>query len=97
MTPHIAEELWEMLGHDIMLADTPWPEADQGLLVADTVTMAVQVNGKVRATITLPADADENAAREVALSEPNVQKMMDGKAVRKFIYVPGKIVNVVAG
>ena len=97
MTPHIAEELWEMLGHDIMLADTPWPEADQSLLVADTVTMAVQVNGKVRATITLPADADENAAREVALSEPNVQKMMDGKAVRKFIYVPGKIVNVVAG
>lgn len=97
MTPHLAEELWETLGHSTMLVDTPWPAADESLLATDSVTMAVQVNGKVRATITLPADAGEETVRALALAEPNVQRMMDGKSLRKFIYVPGKIVNVVAG
>ena len=95
--PHVAEELWQVLGHETMLVDTPWPAVDETLLVSDTVTMGVQVNGKVRATITLPADANEDTARETALAEENVQKFIDGKQVRKFIYVPGKIVNVVAG
>jgi leucyl-tRNA synthetase len=97
MTPHIAEELWKTLGHSNILALSPWPTADESLLTADTITMAVQVNGKVRAQITLSASANENEAREAALAEPNVIKAMDGKALRKFIYVPGKIVNVVAG
>lgn len=97
MTPHLAEEMWAMLGHDTMLVDTPWPSADEALLAADTITMAVQVNGKVRATITMPVDAGEDNVRDVALNEPNVVRAMDGKQVRKFIYVPGKIVNVVAG
>jgi len=97
MAPHLAEELWSTLGHDTMLVDTPWPEADESLLSADTITMAVQVNGKVRATITLPADANEDDARNVALDEDNVKRAMDGKQLRKFIYVPGRIVNVVVG
>ncbi len=97
MAPHLAEELWSALGHDTMLVDTPWPKADESLLSSDTMTMAVQVNGKVRATITLPADANEDDARAVALEEPNVIRAMNGKQVRKFIYVPGRIVNVVAG
>lgn len=97
MTPHIAEELWQMLGHSQILAESPWPVADKALLKDDTITMAVQVNGKVRATITLPAGADETTARETALAEANVQRAMDGLQLRKFIYVPGKIVNVVAG
>ena len=63
----------------------------------DTVTMAVQVNGKVRATITMQADASEEEVKAIALAEPNVVKMMEGKQVRKFIYVPGRIVNVVGG
>ena len=57
MTPHLAEELWQRLGHDELLADQPWPEADAALLVDDTVTIAVQVNGKLRATLELPRDA----------------------------------------
>ncbi|MCB9965404.1 MAG: leucine--tRNA ligase [Rhodospirillales bacterium] len=97
MTPHLAEELWQLLGHTTLLAEESWPICDDSLLVQDTITLAVQVNGKVRATITLPKNADEATAKEIALSEPNVQKSLDGKQVRKFIYVPGRIVNVVGG
>jgi leucyl-tRNA synthetase len=97
MVPHLAEELWSELGHKNLLAETSWPKADESLLVEDTITMAVQVNGKVRATITLPKDADEAQAKAIALQEENVQKALDGKDIRKFIYVPGRIVNVVGG
>lgn len=95
--PHLAEELWLALGHTTILADTSWPVADESLLQADTVTIAVQVNGKVRATITLPANADNATAEKMALAEPGVQKAMEGQQVRKVIVVPGRIVNVVAG
>ncbi len=97
MIPHLTEEIWTMIGHKTLLADQSWPKADESLLVQDTITMAVQVNGKVRATITLPVDAPEDKVKELALAEPNVIKMLDGKTVRKFIYVPGRIVNVVGG
>ncbi|MCB9982921.1 MAG: leucine--tRNA ligase [Rhodospirillales bacterium] len=96
MMPHLAEELWRIMGHDTLLADQPWPTADESLLTDDAVTLGVQVNGKVRAQITLAPDADEATARETALSQDNVKKFIEGKEVRKFIYVPGKIVNVVA-
>ncbi|MCB1537590.1 MAG: leucine--tRNA ligase [Rhodospirillales bacterium] len=96
MTPHLAEELWEQLGHDTLLADTPWPEADESLLVADTLTLAVQVNGKLRATITLPADADRVAAESAAMAEDGVKRALDGLTVKKVIVVPGRIVNIVA-
>ncbi|MGB0719961.1 MAG: leucine--tRNA ligase [Bdellovibrionales bacterium] len=97
MMPHLAEELWAMLGHDTMLTQEPWPVADQALLTADTITIGVQVNGKMRGKIDLAPDADEAAAREAALSEHNVAKHIEGLTIRKFIYVPGKIVNIVAG
>jgi leucyl-tRNA synthetase len=97
LMPHLAEELWHMLGHDTLLTNAPWPTADDSLLVASTVTIGVQINGKVRAQITLAPDASEETARKAALSRDNVQKFMDGKSVRKFIYVPGRIINVVAG
>ncbi|MEZ5815293.1 MAG: leucine--tRNA ligase [Alphaproteobacteria bacterium] len=96
MMPHLAEELWAALGHKTLLAQSPWPEVDESLLANDTVTIGVQVNGKMRAQITLAPDAAEDTAREAALAQDNVQKAMDGKEIRKFIYVPGKIVNVVA-
>ncbi len=95
--PHLAEELWQKLGHDTMLVETAWPTYDEALLASDTVTMGVQVNGKVRATITLPSDADSELAQKVALEQDSVVRAMDGKTLRKFIYVPGRIVNVVVG
>ena len=97
LMPHLGEELWNLLGHETMLTQTPWPTVDETLLTSDTITIAVQVNGKVRATITLPADANKETAEEIALSDPKIQRAMEGKSMRKFIFVPGKIVNVVAG
>jgi leucyl-tRNA synthetase len=97
MMPHLAEELWSHLGHKTMLVHTPWPKADESLLSDDTVTVAVQVNGKMRATITLPKDADQKTAETIALSEATVAKALEGQNVRKIIVVPNRIVNVVAG
>jgi leucyl-tRNA synthetase len=95
LTPHLAEELWGLLGHTTMLCDTPWPKADTALTVDDSVTVAVQVNGKLRATISLPRDAAEAQAKEIALAAPNVVAAMSGKPPRKVIVVPNRIVNVV--
>lgn len=96
MMPHLAEELWSLLGHDTILADTPWPTHDETLLEADTVTIGVQVNGKMKATITLSAKASKEEAEKIALAETSVQKAIDGKDIKKVIVVPGRIVNVVA-
>ncbi len=95
MMPHLAEELWQALGHDELLADQPWPEADAALIVDDTVTIAVQVNGKLRATIELPRDSAREAAEQAALANEHVQRAMAGKAPRKVIVVPNRIINVV--
>jgi leucyl-tRNA synthetase len=95
MMPHLAEEMWELLGHTTWLADTSWPQADATLLEDDTVTVAVQVNGKLRATIQLPKNADKAAAEAAALAEPNVQSHLAGAAPKKIIIVPNKIVNLV--
>ncbi len=95
--PHLAEELWSLLGHKTMLVNQEWVKYDESLIAADTVTIAVQVNGKVRATITLPNNAEQNAAQEIALAEEKVQKAMKGKSLRKFIFVPNRIVNIVVG
>lgn len=96
MIPHLAEELWHMLGHDTLIADQAWPTADEALLKDEQVEIAVQVNGKLRATITLSADASKEEAEQLALEQDNVQRAIDGKTIRKVIVVPGKIVNVVA-
>ena len=97
MMPHLAEELWNTLGHKTLLTETPWPTADNALLVQDSVTIGVQVNGKLRGQITISANTNEETAKETALAEPTVQKALEGMQVRKIIVVPGRIVNVVAG
>ena len=94
--PHLAEELWQRLGHDTLLTDEPWPTYDPALLVSDTVTMAVQVNGKLRATISLPRDADQATAQAAALADENVAKFLGGQPPRKVVVVPNRIVNIVA-
>jgi leucyl-tRNA synthetase len=95
MMPHLAEELWQRLGHERYLVDQPWPVAEADLVSDDQAVLAVQVNGKKRATITLPVDAAEDDATAAALAEPAVQRAMDGKAARKVIVVKNRIVNVV--
>ncbi|NQW01513.1 MAG: leucine--tRNA ligase [Rhodospirillales bacterium] len=95
MTPHIAEEAWQRLGHDSILANTPWPKADQALVLDDMQTIGVQVNGKLRGTIELPVDCPRDIAEQQALELPNVISAMDGKPARKVIVVPNRIVNVV--
>jgi leucyl-tRNA synthetase len=95
--PHLGEELWRRLGHPESLAYATWPSFDPALVKEDVVEIGVQVNGKLRGTITLAVDADEATARETALAEPRVRANVDGKAVKKFIYVKGKIVNFIVG
>ncbi|UYN94893.1 MAG: leucine--tRNA ligase [Enhydrobacter sp.] len=95
MTPHLAEELWQALGHKTLLADAPWPVAEPALLIDDTVTIAVQANGKLRATIQLAKDAPKDMAERTALALPEIVRALDGKAPKRVIVVPNRIVNVV--
>ena len=93
--PHVAEELWEMLGGTGFVCQQPWPAYDESKTVADTVQMAVQVNGKVRANIVVPADADNDAIVASAMADAKVQKFTDGMALVKTIVVPGRLVNLI--
>jgi len=95
MTPHLAEELWQALGHKSLLADSPWPLAEDALLVDDTVTVAVQVNGKLRGTLQLAKDAPKDTAEKAALALPEIVRALDGKTPKRVIAVPNRIVNVV--
>lgn len=95
--PHLAEELWQDLGRETSLFAQEWPKYDESLLVADTITIGVQVNGKLRASVMLSANADQKEAQNVAMAEEKVQRAMEGKELKKFIYVPGRIINVVGG
>jgi len=95
MMPHLAEECWAALGHETPVVETEWPVADKALIVEDSVTIAVQVNGKRRDELTIARDADNQTIERAALALDKVEKAIDGKAVRKVIVVPGKIVNVV--
>jgi leucyl-tRNA synthetase len=96
MLPHLAHEMWERLGHKTLLANEPWPKADAALTQEASVTVAVQVNGKLRATITLPRGASKDEAEKAALSQESVQRALNGGSPKKVIVVPDKIVNVVA-
>jgi len=94
--PHIAEELWQRLGHDRSLAYEPWPGYDEAMLARDTVELAVQVNGKTRGRITVGADASEDEIISAALADEKVSAHVEGKTVVKKIVVPGRLVNLVA-
>lgn len=95
MMPHLAEEMWSAMGFDGLLATQDWPVADPSLLVDDTVTIAIQVNGKLRATLQLPRDLGAADAEAAALAEPAVSRALEGRAARKVIVVPNRIINVV--
>jgi leucyl-tRNA synthetase len=93
--PHLAEELWRALGNSGTLAYEPWPSFDPNLLKADEIEVPVQVNGKLRARLSVPAGANEATLRETALADARIQELIGGKQVRKVIVVPGKLVNIV--
>jgi leucyl-tRNA synthetase len=95
MMPHLAEELWQMLGHASLVVDQPWPAADPALVRDDTVTYAVQVNGKLRATLVFARDAAGDEVEEAALALPAIARTLEGRKPRKVIVVPNRIVNVV--
>ena len=96
MAPHIAEEAWAASGGDGLIADADWPVVDPALLVDDEVTVAVQVNGKLRDTLTLAKGLDKDAAEAAALASEKIVRALDGKSPRKVIVVPDRLVNIVA-
>jgi leucyl-tRNA synthetase len=95
IVPHISHSLWHALGHTGAVVDCHWPVVDQSALVQDSITLVVQVNGKVRGRVDVPADAAREAIETAVMAEENVQRHMQGKTPRKVIVVPGKLVNIV--
>lgn len=93
--PHLAEEMWQLIGNNTLLSETAWPVADPELAKKNSVTIAVQVNGKLRATITMPAGSDTKLIEETALSQTGVISFIEGKQIKKVVVVPDRIVNVV--
>jgi leucyl-tRNA synthetase len=97
IVPHICHELWQALGHSEAVVDCAWPVVDEAALVRNSIELVVQVKGKMRGKVSVAADADEDTIREAALNEPNVQRHIEGQALRKVIIVPGRLVNLVVG
>jgi leucyl-tRNA synthetase len=95
VVPHACHTLWRELGHERAVVEERWPQVDEAALVRDAIEVVVQVNGRLRGRVTVPASADEVTVREAALADEGVQKYIDGKPVRKFVYVRGKLANLV--
>jgi leucyl-tRNA synthetase len=94
--PHVAEELWEKLGHSKTIAYEAWPAYDEGKLKDDEIEIVIQINGKVKAKLLVPADANKDMLEQIAMGDDKIKEQIDGKTVRKVIAVPGKLVNIVA-
>jgi leucyl-tRNA synthetase len=95
VVPHISHALWQALGGDGEVIDTPWPDVDESALARDTIEMVVQVRGKVRAKIEVPAEADKDEVEASALAQDNVQRFVGDAGIKKVIVVPGKLINIV--
>lgn len=95
--PHVTEELWQAVGHDSSVHKQQWPVVDEQALVADEVTVIVQINGKVRDKIVMPINVDKAEAEKIALSQPKIADMVAGKAIKKVVVVPNKLINIVVG
>ena len=96
ITPHISHQLWQELGHDGAIIDAPWPQVDESALVQDTLTLVIQVNGKLRGQIEVSASASREEVEASARSNESVLRFTEGLSIRKVIVVPGKLVNIVA-
>lgn len=95
VTPHICHQLWRDLGYGEDILDAPWPEPDAGALVQDQIELVVQVNGKKRGSVRVPREADNKAIEGLVLADAEIAHALGGKAVKKFVVVPGRLVNVV--
>jgi leucyl-tRNA synthetase len=96
ITPHISHELWNKLGHAGAIIDAPWPTLDESALIQDTLQLVIQVNGKLRGHIEMPASASREDVEAAARTNENVLRFTEGLTIRKVIVVPGKLVNIVA-
>ncbi|MCR5601392.1 MAG: leucine--tRNA ligase [Ruminococcus sp.] len=96
ITPHMGEEIWSIMGHDDTIAYESWPVYDEKLCKEDTIEIVVQVNGKLKAKLNIEVDADKDSVMEMAMSDDKVKESIDGKTIVKQIYVPNKLVNIVA-
>jgi leucyl-tRNA synthetase len=95
--PHFAEELWESTGHQGGVETAGWPKYDAAAAVDEELLVVLQVNGKLRGKVTVPVDANQESVERMALADPKIQGHLEGKTVRKVIYVPGRLLNIVAG
>ena len=95
ITPHFSEELWQILGNKESIIKTEWPKFDPKMLIESSVTIVIQVNGKVRSKMDVPADITETKLKELVLADEKVKQWTEAKPVRNFILVPGKLVNIV--
>lgn len=93
--PHLAEEFWHDLGNDSLVVQQAWPSYDPKALEVEEVEIAIQINGKVRDKVVVPVDISEEALKRIVLERERVKEYVDGKPIRKFIYVKGRIVNIV--
>ena len=93
--PHITEELWHELGHNDTIHIDHWPKWDEQYLTSDTVTIIVQVNGKLRSKLELPISMDQQGVEKAALADENVQRFTQNKPPKKMVYIPGKLINIV--
>lgn len=95
MTPHLAEELWQQLGYETSIYHQPWPQADPVAALAETKTVVIQINGKLRSRIEVPASADEAEIKDLALADPKIQNLLQGQKIRKIVVARQKLVNIV--
>lgn len=95
MIPHVTEELWELLGYKNSLVDNEWPRYDENLIADDKIIIAVQINGKLRETVKVNKDINKEEIEQLVIKLPNIIKQIDGKIIKKIIFVPGKIINIV--
>jgi leucyl-tRNA synthetase len=95
LAPHLAEELWQLLGHDKTLAYEPWPKFDAEAVREDSVEIPVQINGKLRARVSVPTGSDQAIMEQAAKDDPRIAELLEGKTIVKCVVVPGRMVNFV--
>ena len=95
IAPHVCEEIWQVLGHNKTIAYESWPTYDEAKCASDVIDMPIQVNGKVRSVVSIPADADKDTVLATVKADDKIKAAIDGKTIVKEIVVPGKIINIV--